>query len=67
MLLYTVVSCEEIFPPQEKMETETRRVSGGYVELIKSPEGPRVLRIDSTDPAMYLRYPAPGDVFGGGR
>lgn len=64
MLLYTIMSCEDIFPAQEPMETQTRRVRGGYVELVKSRDGMRVLRLDSTDPTMYLSGPAPGDIFG---
>jgi hypothetical protein len=39
-------------------------VRGGYAELEDSAQGPRMLRIISTDPGVYLELPGPGELFG---
>ena len=63
MLLYTIMPYEAVFPPQAGMQTETRKVKGGFVELLKSQEGYQVSRLISTDPRMYLNGISPGDKY----
>lgn len=65
MLLYTIMPYEAIFPPASDMQIETRPVKGGFIELVRGPEGPAVSRLISTDPAMYLKGPSPGELYRG--
>lgn len=59
MPLHTIVSELDLFyaPPQPG---EYRRLRAGLLQGKSTPEGLRIERVLSTDPADYLRY-APGD------
>jgi hypothetical protein len=63
MLLYTIMPYEAVFPPQCDMQIETRRIKGGYVELLSSPGGRTVSRVIATDPKLYLKGLSPGDKY----
>lgn len=65
MLLYTIMPYESVFPPQAEMKTETRPIQGGFVELLKTPDGYQVSRLISTNPQMYLGGMAPGSRYSG--
>ena len=63
MLLYTVMPYEAVFPPKCDMQIETKPIQGGYVELVDGPDGKIVSRLISTDPQLYLKGPAPGELY----
>ena len=63
MLLYTIIPFDQIFPQECDMQIETRAINGGFVELLKTPEGFNVSRLISTDPRLFLKGAAPGDKY----
>lgn len=54
MFLWTIEPMDSVFPSCDPRPV-SRRIPGGYVEGIDTPEGFRVSRLISTDLKNYLR------------
>lgn len=62
MILWTVEQPERIFPRKPEM-IAYRNVDGGILEGVDTPDGFRIGRLISTNPALYLRADfAPGTI-----
>lgn len=64
MLIHSIVPYEQIFPQTDIPKTSVKNFAGGYLELVTIEGKEQISRVESTDPAVYLksRY-TPGMVY----
>lgn len=64
VLIHSVTPAHMLTPAGELPANNFKRVGGCYLEGVDTPDGFRLNRIHSTDPAMYLRPElAPGSIY----
>lgn len=66
MILYSIISPDDIFCTGEVQKTGFCAVNGGIVEYTEQDGKKTVRRLYSTDPSMYLDYRySPSEIFSG--